>query len=157
MRSRPGTTTSAGGAAPRADRPPGDAPRPATGLVFAVPPAQAVARRRERQRHAVIEPVLERDEAASLRARWVKPGKAREFALGEQRIEQKEQLWTSSTGTSPATVRRAGKQSPKEPEETRLRLPLGMEIPRRRQQREARAPAAPGARPAPTANSPPMQ
>ena len=71
--------------------------------------------------------------------------KTHEFALGEKWVEQKNRLWTMSTGTVAAELSGAGRQSPKRPR-TWPRHVLGVKIPRGRQQRQAGEPTLPAHR-----------
>src|SRR5258708_7555302 len=73
------------------DRLAGDAPLPGPWRVVAVPRAAAFAGDAARQRYAVVEPVLERDEIARRVTVGVEPGEANEFALGEERVERQEE------------------------------------------------------------------
>src|SRR5262245_12173674 len=76
---------------PRIDGLSANPPLQSAGQVLAIPRARALMRHAAAQRHPIIEPVFERDEAAGLAAIRSERRKAREFALGSEWIEHEEE------------------------------------------------------------------
>ena len=116
MRSRVGITTRAGRAIRSGThRLPADPPDPARRPVVAVPAEQAFARHLRRQRHPVVEPVLERDEAVGLGRVRIELGEGGELARHGERVEGREQALDQldrQAAEQPAGAGRGGQQRP---------------------------------------------
>ena len=121
----------------RIDRQPGDPPCAAAGRVGAVPAGQGLARHRRGQRHAVVQPVLQRHEQAGARAVRVEAGEAAVLRGDAERVEQREQHLQAHRPAacrpppSPAPAAAAGAAS-----RGGLLRVGGVEVPGRRQQRQ---------------------
>ena len=69
------------------DRRTGDPPAARRGRVFAVPAPETFARHRGGQRHAIVQPVLQRNEVARLGSVRIEPPEGEELAHHQVRVE----------------------------------------------------------------------
>ncbi len=132
---------------------------PRAGNVVPIPTAHAVQRRRKRKRNPVVDPILDRNEAARLRRYWGRSRRTGRICASARNgsIRGRRRVWIISTGMFVAGSAELGEPVPEQPQKPRRQLTPGMEIPRRRQQRHAGDLRAVGGSARASASSPPMQ
>ncbi len=113
-----------------------DAPAPFARQILAIPPAQTFARDLHRQGHAVVQPILERDERLRRGAILRELGEAREFAQRRQRVLREEEGLQHVDRNLAQSLEAARDRLGEHAQKPGMRRALGMEAPGRREQGE---------------------